>query len=84
MIKILHTADIHLDSPFSLLDVKKAQARKSELRGTFTSMMLYAKTENYDIVLLPGDIFDNEYATKETMELMISLLSCGVASPLIQ
>ena len=75
MIKILHAADIHLDSPFSLLDVKKAQARKSELRGTFTSMMLYAKTENYDIVLLPGDIFDNEYATKETMELMISQFS---------
>lgn len=72
MIKILHTADIHLDSPFSLLDVKKAQARKAELRGTFTSMMLYAKMEHFDIVILSGDIFDNEYATKETMELMIS------------
>ncbi len=72
MIKILHTADIHLDSPFSLLDVKKAQTRKAELRGTFTSMMLYAKTERFDIVILAGDVFDNEYATKETMELMIS------------
>ena len=72
MIKILHTADIHLDSPFSLLDVKKAQARKSELRGTFTSMMMYAKMERFDVVILAGDVFDNEYATKETMELMVS------------
>lgn len=72
MIKILHTADIHLDSPFSLLDVKKAQARKTELRGTFTSMMMYAKMEKYDIVIMAGDIFDNEFVTKETMELMVS------------
>lgn len=70
MVKILHTADIHLDSPFSLLDVKKAQARKAELRGTFSSMMLYAKSEKYDIVLMAGDLFDSEFATKETLEMM--------------
>ena len=70
MVKILHTADIHLDSPFSLLDVKKAQARKAELRGTFSSMMLYAKSEKYHIVLMAGDLFDSEFATKETLEMM--------------
>ena len=70
MVKILHTADIHLDSPFSLLDVKKAQARKAEMRGTFSSMMLYAKMEKYDIVLMAGDLFDSEFATKETLETM--------------
>ena len=31
MPKIIHTADIHLDAPFSLLDVQKAQVRKNEL-----------------------------------------------------
>lgn len=70
MIKILHTGDIHLDSPFSLCDVRKAQIRKNELRGTFTSLMMYAKMENFDIVLMSGDIFDTGFATKETMELM--------------
>ena len=44
MPKIIHAADIHLDAPFSLFDVQKAQVRKNELRGAFTSMILYAKT----------------------------------------
>lgn len=72
MIKILHTADIHLDSPFSLYDVSRAKARKNELRGTFSSLMLYAKSEKFNIVLMAGDLFDSEYATKETLDLMIS------------
>jgi len=72
MVKILHTADIHLDSPFSLLDVKKAQVRRSEMRGTFTSLMMYAKMEKFDIVIMAGDVFDTEFATKETMELIVS------------
>ena len=70
MVKILHTADIHLDSPFSLADVKKAQTRKAELRGTFSSMMMYAKSEKFDVVLMAGDLFDSEFATKETLEMM--------------
>ncbi|MBQ0125894.1 MAG: DNA repair exonuclease [Clostridiales bacterium] len=72
MVKILHAADIHLDAPFSLYDVQKAQVRKSELRGTFTSLMMYAKMEKFDIVLLPGDIFDTGFATRETLNLMVS------------
>ena len=72
MVKILHTADIHLDSPFSLLDVKKAQVRRNEMRGTFTSLMMYAKMEKFDMVILAGDVFDTEFATKETMELLVS------------
>lgn len=70
MIKILHTADIHLDSPFSLYDVKKSAARKAEMRGTFTSLMLYAKTEKYDIMIISGDLFDTGFATSETLELV--------------
>ena len=33
MIKVLHTADIHLDVPFKIANVAKAQTRRSELRG---------------------------------------------------
>ena len=58
MAKILHIADVHLDSPFSLLDPQKSQARRNELRGTFTSAMMYAKMEKYDIVIIAGDLFD--------------------------
>lgn len=71
MIKILHCADIHLDSPFSMSDVKKATTRRALQRGTFTSIMLYARTEKIDIMLLPGDIFDTEYVTRDTASLLV-------------
>ncbi|MCQ2435393.1 MAG: metallophosphoesterase [Clostridia bacterium] len=72
MAKILHTADIHLDPPSSLLDVQKAQVRINELRVTFTSLMMYAKTEHFDLVIISGDLFDCGFVTKETMELIVS------------
>ncbi len=72
MAKIIHAADIHLDAPFSLLDVQKAQVRKNELRGAFASLILFAKTEKADMVILSGDLFDSGFVTKETTALLIS------------
>ena len=67
MVKIIHTGDIHLDAPFSLYDPRKAQARKNELRGVFSSIVVYAKTEKADMVIISGDFFDHGYVTKETL-----------------
>ncbi len=72
MPKILHIGDIHLDSPFSLFDVEKSQARRSELRGTFSSIMMYAKMKEADLVIIAGDFFDSEFVTRETMSLIVS------------
>lgn len=72
MPKIIHTADIHLDAPFSMLDVQKAQVRKNELRGAFSSLVLFAKTEKADMVIISGDLFDSGFVTKETTSLLIS------------
>lgn len=70
MIKILHTGDIHLDSPFSGLSPRLAETRRGELRAAFTSMMTYAKMSNVDVMLIAGDVFDGEYVTKETLALL--------------
>ena len=75
MAKIIHTADIHLDAPFSLLDVQKAQMRKRELRDTFTSIVQLAESEKADIMVIAGDLFDSGFVTKETTELLVSLFS---------
>ena len=56
-LKLLHAADIHLDSPFSGLDSRSAEARRNELRSAFTSMMTYARKADTDLVLLSGDLF---------------------------
>ena len=70
MLKILHTGDIHLDSPFSGLSPRYAETRRNELRAAFTSMMTYAKMNNVDIMLIAGDVFDGEYVTRETLALL--------------
>lgn len=70
MIKFMHCADLHLDSPFSLDDPHKAEQRRAELRGAFASMMLFAKTEGVDLMLMAGDLFDSDYAGRDTAALM--------------
>lgn len=69
-IKILHMGDLHLDSPFSSLGVDKSEIRRREFRATFTSIMYYAKEAAVDLVLISGDLFDDGYATAETVELL--------------
>ena len=79
--RILHTADIHLDSPFSGMDVGKAQSRRREMRDTFVRMMRYAADEKLDMVIIAGDLFDSTYVTRETVSCIVrefSRLSCPV------
>lgn len=70
MVRILHTADLHLDSPFSLKDRMGASARRTMLRSTFTSATLFARMEHIDIFLIPGDVFDTQFATRDTLLMM--------------
>lgn len=81
MLKIFHTGDVHLDSPFAGLEPRKAAQRRRELRETFSSMMRYAKSAGADLVLIAGDLFDSRFATGETAELLrheLSELDCPV------
>ena len=57
-IRILHTADLHLDSAFEALPAGKAAVRRAEQRELLRRIAELARTERADIVLLPGDIFD--------------------------
>ncbi|MBQ7836905.1 MAG: DNA repair exonuclease [Clostridia bacterium] len=68
--KILHTGDLHLDSPFSSLSGELAQKAKAELRNTFSSMLSYAKEAETDLILISGDLFDSGFATRETAALI--------------
>ena len=75
MLKILHTGDIHLDSPFARLDEKRAAARREELRAAFSAMIAYARGSAVDMVLMAGDIFEREYVGRQTEEFLIRELS---------
>lgn len=71
MVKILHTADMHLDSPFTLVNAAMSEARRSDLRSAFSALMMYVKDNKIDLVLIAGDMFEHEYATKETVSMVI-------------
>ncbi len=66
VMKVLHCADLHLDSPFRSGDAEKSEVRRRELRGTFSSLVLYIKTEGIKLALLSGDLFDSGFVTRET------------------
>lgn len=67
MIKILHTADLHLDSPFSSLSPAKSEERRAELRDIFIKMMEFA-AGNVGLVLIPGDLFDRAFVNRDTLD----------------
>ncbi len=66
MLKIFHTADIHLDAPFSLSDPVEAEKRRTGLRSTFCSMIHAAKRMEADAFLIAGDLFEESFVTKDT------------------
>lgn len=71
MIKILHCADLHLDSPMSTLDTVRSEARRSELRAAFTSLTVFARNNNVDLLLIAGDLFDDDFVSKDTMAIIL-------------
>ena len=73
--KILHTGDIHLDSPFSSEDIIGAERRREAQRRVITRIFTLAKEEGCDLILIAGDLFDSEYVSPDTEKLVMKLFS---------
>lgn len=71
MIKVFHCADIHLDSAFSLFSPRESEKRRNELRAAFTSALMFAREMKADIFLISGDLFDSEFVTGDTRDMLI-------------
>ncbi len=70
-LRFLHCSDIHLDTPVVGLSAEKSEERRRMQRTSFVKMMQYVRDTDINIVLMSGDIFNTEYATNSTAELMI-------------
>jgi len=74
--KIIHTSDLHLDSPLTTrLDSKKVKERKSELILSFRRMVERAKSEKADAFIIAGDLFDSERVGKRTLKNVIDIIA---------
>ena len=65
-LKILHAADLHLDSAFEGLGQAKAAQRRREQRELLSRLCALAAREQVDIVLLSGDLLDSGSSYFET------------------
>ncbi|MGD2065446.1 MAG: DNA repair exonuclease, partial [Dehalococcoidia bacterium] len=74
MIKVLHTADIHLGAKFSGLGNKGASQRE-QLRTTFKNIIATAINERVNIVLIAGDLFDANQQPQRNIDLVIEQFS---------
>ncbi len=73
MLKILHAADFHLDSPFAALNEEQAALRRKEQRQLLRSLAEAAA--GADLVLLPGDLLDSGVCHLETVEALEEFLN---------
>lgn len=72
--KILHCADLHLDSKNRFLSSEKAKKRRLELIETFRKTVDYAINNGVSAVIVSGDIFDNENASKTSIKTVMSIM----------
>ena len=70
MIRIIHAADLHLDSPFESLGAEKASVRRSEQRALLERITAEVNKRNADLLLLAGDLLDSDSAYPETAKLL--------------
>lgn len=68
MIKIIHAADLHLDSAFAALNNEQARERRAHQRSLVQKIIEIGNEEQVDIILLSGDLFDGQNAYYETAE----------------
>ena len=73
-LKILHAADLHLDSPFEALPAGKAAIRRKEQRELLAALAELAVREQVDLVLLSGDLLDSDNTYRETGEDLVRCL----------
>lgn len=74
--KIIHCADLHLDSGLQThLNREKAGRRRDELLSNFGRLAEYASENGVEIVLIAGDLFDRDKVSALTGNMVLSVIA---------
>jgi predicted MPP superfamily phosphohydrolase len=60
MVRFIHAADFHLDSPLRSLPADKAAQRRAEQRELLDRLGSLAQDRGAELILLSGDLLDGE------------------------
>lgn len=77
-LKILHTADWHLDAPFTSFSEAQREALRQEQLALPEKMAELCRRENCDLMLLAGDVFDGLPSRDAVEAVKRGLEHCGV------
>ena len=71
--KLLHAADLHLDSAFSALPPALAARRREAQRRCLTALGDLCRREDCRMLLLAGDVFDTPNPSRQSVEALKAL-----------
>lgn len=76
--KIIHTSDLHLDSPLtSRLSAAEARLRSRELVSSFRRIIDHAVRERAAAIIIAGDLFDNDKVKRSTLDSIVGLIEAA-------
>ncbi len=74
--KIIHCADVHLDSKMLRhLSKEQAKERKNELLNTFEQMVAYAGKNKVSAIIIAGDLFDTSMISVTTRNFVKDIIT---------
>jgi DNA repair protein SbcD/Mre11 len=68
--RLLHFADVHLDTPFSWAPLSLGRSRRRALRETLTSICRLAAEKRVDALCCGGDLYEQDRFTPDTAEFL--------------
>lgn len=78
MIKLLHSADWHLDAPMSGHSPEETDYLRRELKKIPEKIVKLSKAEHCDLMLLSGDLFDGAYSADTLRTVQQALADAGI------
>ena len=76
--KILHSADLHLDTPFSGRSREQTKYLREQLLAVPEKLAKLCRQERCDLFLLSGDLFDGPWSRESFVALRNALEDCSV------
>jgi exonuclease SbcD len=75
-VKLLHCGDLHLDAPFTSLANRDGmpEQRRQELKRMLGTIVNLAVSENVDMLLICGDLYEHNYVRKSTFHFIAEQL----------
>lgn len=73
MVRLIHTADLHLDSAFSSrFSKEEAEERRRNLLIAWNKLLQYGIERKVQAILISGDLFDSPVVSRSAMEIFLS------------